>query len=161
MRPPHTLAEQRRLLADPKAQNRPDFHNLAVGHPVGQLRDNPSAPVKVQPVSMNQRAAIQQSARQVSNFKNERLQLETKGGQGGLGRAAGAAGAGPARPEKVNFAKLPGFQAADTKTGGPPSPARPAQRAAPRSNGTPSGQVRQGAKPSGRGPRPDQPHSER
>ncbi len=30
MRPPHTLAEQRRLLADPRAQSRPDYHNLAV-----------------------------------------------------------------------------------------------------------------------------------
>jgi hypothetical protein len=161
MRPPHTLAEQRRLLADPRAQNRPDFRNLAVGHPVGQLRDNPNGPLKVQSVSMSQKVAIQQSAKQVSSFKNERLQLETKGGSGNLGRAAGAAGTGPASPEKVSFSKLPSFQAADTKTGSPASSARPAQRAAPRPKGTPSGQARQGAKPAGRDARSDQPRGER
>lgn len=158
MRPPHTLAEQRRLLADPRAQNRPDFRNLAVGHPVGQLRDNPNAPVKVQPVSMSQRAAIQQSAQQVSNFKNERQQLEMKGGVGGTGRVAGAGSAGP---DKANLAKLPSFQAANTKTGGSPAAARPAQRPAPRSNAAPWGQYRQGTKSSGRNQRSEQPRSER
>jgi len=158
MRPPHTLAEQRRLLADPKAQNRPDLRNLAVGHPVGQLRDNPRAPVKVQPVSMSQKAAIQQSAKGISNFKNERSQLEMKGGPAGQGRATGA---GPAGPDRASFAKLPSFRAADTKSGGTSNPTRSVPRAAPRSNGTPRGQNRQDAKSSGRGYRPDQPHGER
>lgn len=110
---------------------------------------------------MNQRAAIQQSAKQVSNFKNERLQLETKGGPVGLGRPAGAAGTGPASPERVSLARLPSFQAAGTKTGGPSSLARPAKRGDPRPKSTPWGQGRQGTKPSERDSRSDQPRGER
>jgi hypothetical protein len=159
MRPPHTLAEQRRLLADPRAQSRPDIHTLAVGHPVGQLANNPNSPLKVQPVSMSEKAAVQQSAKQVSNFQSERSQLESKGAQG---RAVGAAG--PATADKASFAKLPSFQAANTKTGtaaGAASTAKPAaQRPAPRSNGTNPWGQRQSTK-SARNPRQDQSKGEK
>ncbi len=149
MRPPHTLAEQQRLLADPKAQNRPDFRNLAVGHPAGQLSNNPSAPIRVQSVSTAQRATIQQSARQVSHLTNERAQLEAKGGPGGVGRAAG----GPTSPDRVSVARLPSLQAAATKSAAGPSPT---QHAATRGNNAPRGQNRQPARPSGRDSRADQ-----
>ncbi|MGD0090317.1 MAG: elongation factor G [Planctomycetota bacterium] len=39
MRPPHTLAAQQRLMADPTARKRPDFQMLAIGQTVAQLKD--------------------------------------------------------------------------------------------------------------------------
>jgi hypothetical protein len=138
MRPPHTLADQQRLLADPRAQNRPDFRNLAVGHPAGQLRDNPSVPIRVQSVPASQRAATQQSTRQLSSFQSERIELEAKGGPNGAGRPAGA---GPAGPERVSLAKQPGFQAAGAKTTGPASVPRGSASEGRLSGSGPSGQT--------------------
>jgi len=158
MRPPHTLADQQRLLADPRAQNRPDFRNLAVGHPAGQLRDNPSAPIRVQTVAASQRAATQQSARQLSSFQSERLELEAKGGPNGAGRPAGA---GPAGPERVSLTKLPSLQAAGAKTTGPASAPRTATRGDPRPKGAYRGQGRQGERPSQGDSRSDRPRAER
>jgi hypothetical protein len=148
MRPPHTLAEQQRLLADPKVKDRPDVRNLTVGHPVGQLKDNAGGPIRVQSVPASQRAAVQQSAKQISSLRNERLQLESKGTASGSGRVPGATG--PAAPDRVNLARLPSFQNAGTRTAGPPTQGRPTQR-------VPNGTARAKPRPDGqdRQDRPD------
>jgi len=131
MRPPHTLVEQRRLLADPRARERPDFRNLAVGHTVEQLRNNPNGPMRVQSVPAAQRMAIQQSARQAANVKNERSQMESRGASAN-GRSAG--------PQRESLAKMPSYQAssqqAGAKTAGQANGVRQATRPTQRPNTT-------------------------
>ena len=115
---------------------------------VGQLKDNAGGPIRVQSVPDSKRAAVQQSAKQISSLRNERLQLESKGTASGSGRVPGATG--PAAPDRVNLARLPSFQNAGTRTAGPPTQGRPTQR-------VPNGTARAKPRPDGqdRQDRPD------
>ena len=130
MRPPHTLAEQRRLMADPRARERPDFNRLAVGHTVSELRNNPNGAMRVQSVPAAQRMAIQQSARQAANVKNERSQMESRGATAN-GRSAG--------PQRESLAKMPSYQA------GQPAAAKTARQ---------TNNVRQATRPTYQRPKP-------
>jgi len=161
MRPPHTLAEQQRLLADPKVHSRPDFRNLAVGQPVAQLKDSPNAPMKVRPVPDGQRAAIQRSARQASGRRGEPPQMETRGGPDGRGRSGEDGGPGTARQERASLAQQPSFQTGGAKMAGPPGAGWPDQRAASRPYNMRWSQGLQGARSWERDSRSDQPRGKR
>jgi hypothetical protein len=107
MRPPHTWAAQQRLLADPRARTRPDFAQLSIGRPMHELQHDPHGFVRLNAVSAGQRAEIQQSVREHRDFKNERLNLET--------RAPVRVGTGVRAPERLNFSKAPGFHALENR----------------------------------------------
>lgn len=143
MRPPHTLAAQQHLLADPKSHGRPDARNLAVGRPVGQLQKNPNGPIKVQPVGASQRVATQQSAKQMSGVASQRAHTETKGGQGGVGRVPGAGDAGQAGSARAGDARSPGAQSSGSRPPGPSGRQQPAQHSGSRSYNTSRGEGRE------------------
>jgi len=106
MRPPHTLAAERALLASPAGRARPDLQQLHMAHDIHQ-----PGGARLQAVSAAERAQIHQAARETVRFGAERQQLE----RSGTGAARGQA-------ERVSLnqmssfksTQLPGASAANT-----------------------------------------------
>jgi hypothetical protein len=99
MRPPHTLAEQRALVASGAMRTRPDAHQIYMAHDVHQMDARAAGAMRLQPVSAAQHAQLAQAARETTHFQQERQQLER----------ASAAGV-RSQPARVNLASMPSFK---------------------------------------------------
>ncbi|MGA2254101.1 MAG: YXWGXW repeat-containing protein [Thermoguttaceae bacterium] len=91
MRPPHTLAAERALLASPAGRGRADLHMARDIHEAGAMR--------LQAVSPAEHAQLRQAARETVRFGAERQQLERSG-----------AGAPRGQPERVNLNQMSSFK---------------------------------------------------
>jgi len=96
MRPPHTLAEERALLASPAGRNRPDLQQLRMAHDIHQ-----AGGARLQAVSAAERAQLHQAARETVRFGAERQQLERSGGGAVHGQA-----------ERVSLNQMSSFKSA-------------------------------------------------
>ena len=113
MRPPHTLAAQRAMMAHGLA-GRPDARQLYMARDVHQA--GAAGGMRMQQVSAAEHARLTQAARQTTQFQQERQQME---------RNTAAGGRGPSQPSRVNLASsmpsykssnLPGASAANVRT---------------------------------------------
>jgi hypothetical protein len=126
MRPPHTWAEQQRILAH-GGMGRPDMAQLRMAGDVHVVARMPGASVRLQTVSAAERAHIQEAARASVRSEAERRQVERAGG-------AGARGA-----EKVSLASMPSYKSAQAAS--PAAGARPGGAAGPGAAGAPAGRT--------------------
>ena len=101
MRPPHTLAAQRRLLARPGGMSRPDIQQLRMAHDIHEVSARPGG-VRLQAVSQAEHAQLHQAARETVSFGQQRQQMERQ-------TTAGAAG-GPTQPQRANLTNMPSFK---------------------------------------------------
>lgn len=98
MRPPHSLAEQRAMMAHGLA-GRPDARQLYMARDVHQAGAVGGA--RLRQVSPAEHAQLTQAARETTHFQQERQQLERN-------TAAGARG--PSQPSRVSLASMPSFK---------------------------------------------------
>jgi hypothetical protein len=98
MRPPHTLAAERALLASREGQARPDLQQLHMARDIHEAAGRDSF-VKLQAVPPAERAQLHQAAKETVRFTAERQQLERNPG-----------GAAPRSAEKVALTKMPTFK---------------------------------------------------
>ncbi len=91
MRPPHTLAAERAMMASHPGMVRADLHMARDIHQAGGMR--------LQAVSAAERAQIHQAARETTHFAAERQQLERSGG-----------GAVRGQPERASLTSMSSFK---------------------------------------------------
>ena len=116
MRPPHTWAEQERLLASPGGRARADIAQLRMVGDVHVVARMPGASVRLSVVSPAERVHIQEAARASVRAAAERGQVERQAG------AAGGRGA-----QKVSLSSMPTYKAATAAHAASASaPGRPA-----------------------------------
>ena len=113
MRPPHTLAAERAMMASHPGMVRADLHMARDIHQAGGMR--------LQAVSAAERAQIHQAARETTHFAAERQQLERSGG-----------GAVRGQPERASLTSMSSFK----------SPNLPARRPRIRPSAAPAARLR-------------------
>jgi hypothetical protein len=96
MRPPHTLAAERAMMAG-GAHGRPMF----VAHDVHQMDARAAGGMRMQPVSRAEQAHLAQGARETRNFQQERQQFE---------RSTAAGARGPSQPSRANLNNMQSFK---------------------------------------------------
>ncbi len=101
MRPPHTLAAERALVASGAMRTRPDAHQLYMAQDVHHLDSRAAGAMRVQPVSAAQHAQLTQAARETVHFQQERQQFE---------RTAAAGAHGPSQPTRMNLTSMPSYK---------------------------------------------------
>ena len=101
MRPPHTLMEQRALIASGAMRNRPDARQLYMAHDVHQMDARAAGAMRMTRVSAAEHAQLAQSARETTHFQQERQQFE---------RSSAAGARGPSQPSRAALTSMPSFK---------------------------------------------------
>ena len=101
MRPPHTLMEQRALIASGAMRNRPDARQLYMARDVHQIDARTAGAMHLQAVSAAQHAQLAQAARETTHFQQERQQFE---------RSSAAGARGPSQPSRAALTSMPSFK---------------------------------------------------
>ncbi len=130
MRPPHTWAEQQRILASPEGRMRADIGQLRLVGDVHVVARMPGASVRFAVVSPGERAHLQMANRESVRSEAERRQVERQG-------AGGARG-----PQRVSLSSMPSYKAAGAASAAAARPAAGvAGRGAPAPGKAPAGKA--------------------